>query len=254
MALTPLPPRLPQLVWGPCPSKWWRRRLPDAECGWGGAPAIASPRAPLFACASVTQACTPPIQQALQSTLLPIAPPAFLGHFSNNQYYRTCAKLPAPHTNHVAVLELHGLGTRGTQLARDDDLAALGARLHHEAQDAISGTVIQGMQEHAISVMQCWLTSACVPVMHARVVHVGRTHAAAEPAPTQPCAALFNTLLCLYVGIPAVALRCGRTAVLSLYPMYICSSVAACLKLPILDQNYQIPNAYRRTARPPSSL
>lgn len=42
--------------------------------------------------------------------------------------------------NHEAVGELHGLGTGGTELARDDDLATLGARLHDEAQDTVAGT------------------------------------------------------------------------------------------------------------------
>lgn len=36
--------------------------------------------------------------------------------------------------------ELHGLGTRSTQLAGNDNLATLGARLHDEAQDTVAGT------------------------------------------------------------------------------------------------------------------
>jgi hypothetical protein len=42
--------------------------------------------------------------------------------------------------DHEAVGELHGLGTGGAELAGDDNLAALGARLHDEAQDTIAGT------------------------------------------------------------------------------------------------------------------
>lgn len=42
--------------------------------------------------------------------------------------------------DHETVGELHGLGTGGTELARDDNLATLGARLHDEAQDTIAGT------------------------------------------------------------------------------------------------------------------
>ena len=42
--------------------------------------------------------------------------------------------------DHEAVGELHGLGTGSTELSGDDDLAALGARLHDEAQDTIAGT------------------------------------------------------------------------------------------------------------------
>lgn len=42
--------------------------------------------------------------------------------------------------DHEAVGELHGLGTGGTELSGDDDLAALGAGLHDEAQDTIAGT------------------------------------------------------------------------------------------------------------------
>ena len=41
--------------------------------------------------------------------------------------------------DHEAVGELHGLGAGGAELARDDDLAALGAALHDEAQDAVAG-------------------------------------------------------------------------------------------------------------------
>lgn len=42
--------------------------------------------------------------------------------------------------DHEAVGELHGLGTGGTELAGDDDLATLGAGLHDEAQDTVAGT------------------------------------------------------------------------------------------------------------------
>lgn len=42
--------------------------------------------------------------------------------------------------DHEAVGELHGLGTGGAQLAGDDDLAALGAGLHDEAEDTVAGT------------------------------------------------------------------------------------------------------------------
>ena len=42
--------------------------------------------------------------------------------------------------DHEAVGELHALGTGGTELARDDNLAALGAGLHDEAEDTIAGT------------------------------------------------------------------------------------------------------------------
>lgn len=42
--------------------------------------------------------------------------------------------------DHEAVGELHGLGTGGTELSGDDDLATLGAGLHDEAQDTVAGT------------------------------------------------------------------------------------------------------------------
>lgn len=42
--------------------------------------------------------------------------------------------------DHEAVGELHGLGTGGTQLTGNDDLATLGAALHDEAEDTIAGT------------------------------------------------------------------------------------------------------------------
>jgi hypothetical protein len=42
--------------------------------------------------------------------------------------------------DHEAVGELHGLGTGGTELAGDDNLATLGAALHDEAKDTIAGT------------------------------------------------------------------------------------------------------------------
>lgn len=41
--------------------------------------------------------------------------------------------------DHEAVSELHGLGAGGAELARDDDLAALGVGLHDEAEDTVAG-------------------------------------------------------------------------------------------------------------------
>ena len=48
-----------------------------------------------------------------------------------------------------AVAELHALGTLGAQLARDDDLAAHGAAVHHETQNTIDGTGGQKKWEEA---------------------------------------------------------------------------------------------------------
>lgn len=48
--------------------------------------------------------------------------------------------LGLPGLDHVTVLELHALGTLGTQLARDHHFRTLGALLHHEAEDTIAGT------------------------------------------------------------------------------------------------------------------
>jgi hypothetical protein len=45
--------------------------------------------------------------------------------------------------DHEAVGELHRLGTSRTELARDDDLAALRARLHDEAEHTVRSTVIR---------------------------------------------------------------------------------------------------------------
>lgn len=42
--------------------------------------------------------------------------------------------------DHEAVAELHGLGTSSTELARDDNLATLGARLHDEADNTVART------------------------------------------------------------------------------------------------------------------
>lgn len=42
--------------------------------------------------------------------------------------------------DHEAIGELHGFGTGSTELARDNNLTALGTRLHDEAQDTIAGT------------------------------------------------------------------------------------------------------------------
>jgi len=42
--------------------------------------------------------------------------------------------------DHETVSELHGLGTGGTELARDNNLATLGARLHDETEDTIAST------------------------------------------------------------------------------------------------------------------
>ena len=45
--------------------------------------------------------------------------------------------------DHETVRELHRLGTRGTELARDDNLATLGTRLHNEAEDTIASPEIE---------------------------------------------------------------------------------------------------------------
>ena len=42
--------------------------------------------------------------------------------------------------HHVAVLELHGLGTLRPELAGHDDLAPLGSALHDEPQHTIAGS------------------------------------------------------------------------------------------------------------------
>jgi hypothetical protein len=42
--------------------------------------------------------------------------------------------------DHVTVTELHALGTLGTQLTRDDDLATSGSSLHDETEDTIACT------------------------------------------------------------------------------------------------------------------
>jgi hypothetical protein len=42
--------------------------------------------------------------------------------------------------DHEAVGELHALGSGGTELARDDNLATLGTRLHDEAEDTVART------------------------------------------------------------------------------------------------------------------
>ena len=39
---------------------------------------------------------------------------------------------------HVAVLELHGLGTLGSQFTRDDDFATLGTVLHDVTEDTVA--------------------------------------------------------------------------------------------------------------------
>ena len=42
--------------------------------------------------------------------------------------------------DHESVGELHRLGTGGSQLSGDDDLATLGARLHDESEDTVAGS------------------------------------------------------------------------------------------------------------------
>ena len=44
--------------------------------------------------------------------------------------------------DHETVGELHRLGTGSTELARDDNFATLGARLHNETEDTIASTMI----------------------------------------------------------------------------------------------------------------
>ena len=45
--------------------------------------------------------------------------------------------------DHETVRELHRLGTRGTELARDDNLATLGTGLHDETEDTIASPVMR---------------------------------------------------------------------------------------------------------------
>ena len=44
--------------------------------------------------------------------------------------------------DHEAIGELHGFGTSGTELARDDNLTTLSARLHDETKDTIASPKI----------------------------------------------------------------------------------------------------------------
>lgn len=53
--------------------------------------------------------------------------------------------------DHEAIGKLHGLGTGSTKLARDDDLATLGTRLHDEAQDTIAGTTDRQTVEELVA-------------------------------------------------------------------------------------------------------
>ena len=43
------------------------------------------------------------------------------------------------HVSGETYSELHGLGTGSTELARDDNLATLGTRLHDESEDTVTG-------------------------------------------------------------------------------------------------------------------
>ena len=52
-----------------------------------------------------------------------------------------------PRGNHEPVLELHGLGTLGPQLPRDDDLTPLGPTLHDEPQDTVAGSAGRAADE-----------------------------------------------------------------------------------------------------------
>ena len=45
--------------------------------------------------------------------------------------------------NHEAVGELHCLGSGSTQLAGDDNLATLGARLHDESEDTVGSSATE---------------------------------------------------------------------------------------------------------------
>ena len=56
-----------------------------------------------------------------------------MSHASINVLYSRVARC-----NHVAILELHSLGTLSAQLARDNDLTALGSTLHDESQYTIA--------------------------------------------------------------------------------------------------------------------
>merc|ERR1719502_755160 len=51
----------------------------------------------------------------------------------------------------VSILELHGFGTLGAQLSRDNDLATLGAILHDEANDTIAGSADSQTSQQLVS-------------------------------------------------------------------------------------------------------
>lgn len=53
--------------------------------------------------------------------------------------------------DHESVGELHRLGTRGTQLARDDDFATLSTGLHDESEHTVSGTSDSQTGEELVS-------------------------------------------------------------------------------------------------------
>jgi len=53
--------------------------------------------------------------------------------------------------DHEAVGEFHGFSTRGTELARDDDLTTFGARLHDETEDTIACTADGETTEQLVS-------------------------------------------------------------------------------------------------------
>ena len=68
--------------------------------------------------------------------------------------------------DHVAVLELHGLGALCAQLARHDHLAALGAALHDEAQHAVAGATNGEASEELVAQGLCLCDCAEAAVGH----------------------------------------------------------------------------------------
>jgi hypothetical protein len=53
--------------------------------------------------------------------------------------------------DHVTILELHSLGTLGTELTTDNDFATLGTRLHDETEDTVASTADSKATEELVS-------------------------------------------------------------------------------------------------------
>ena len=77
-----------------------------------------------------------------------------------------------PRLDHVAILELHGLRTLGTQFSRDNDLTTFGVVLHNKAENAIAGAAHSKSAKKLYKLRSAFLISRRLEQYARKVTHL----------------------------------------------------------------------------------